>query len=159
MITNGKHDIDELGYRHTKKVERVVEFFSGIGGWRCALEAYDSSRFDIIAAYDISPAANDTYLHNYNHKPLTKSIESVSVKELDDYKADLWVMSPPCQPYTRNNTTEKRDKRDPRSCALSHLSLSLSLSNYNCNTFSQYALTDYYFFSFLSFCLFVTLYI
>lgn len=33
----------------------------------------------------------------------------------------MWVMSPPCQPFTRNNTTPTRDTLDPRSKAFMSL--------------------------------------
>ena len=33
----------------------------------------------------------------------------------------MWVMSPPCQPFTRNNTTSTRDLVDPRSKAFMRL--------------------------------------
>ena len=39
----------------------------------------------------------------------------------DALAADVWTLSPPCQPYTRNNTTAKRDLADPRAAALLRL--------------------------------------
>ena len=33
----------------------------------------------------------------------------------------MWLMSPPCQPHTRQNNTKKRDLNDKRSAALIHL--------------------------------------
>ena len=38
----------------------------------------------------------------------------------------MWLMSPPCQPFTRNNTTNSRDTNDPRSKAFIHLTDLLS---------------------------------
>ena len=36
-------------------------------------------------------------------------------------KINTWLMSPPCQPFTRSNTTSKRDDNDPRSDAIKHI--------------------------------------
>ena len=33
----------------------------------------------------------------------------------------MWLMSPPCQPHTRQNDTKKRDLNDKRSAALTHI--------------------------------------
>jgi site-specific DNA-cytosine methylase len=35
--------------------------------------------------------------------------------------ADMWAMSPPCQPFTRNNTSNSRDNNDNRSRGFVHL--------------------------------------
>jgi len=53
--------------------------------------------------------------------PSLKSIDQLTVAELDTLSADLWVMSPPCQPHTRNNKTLKRDTADSRSNSFLHL--------------------------------------
>lgn len=45
---------------------------------------------------------------------MEKSIDQLTPVDLDSLSADLWVMSPPCQPHTRNNRTAKRDTADPR---------------------------------------------
>lgn len=106
----------------TKK--KVVEFFSGIGGWSCALRKARGIKndYEVVAAYDINPIANEVYLSNH-HSPIpsTRSIDHIQARELDSYHAELWMMSPPCQPHTRNNTTEKRDIKDPRSSSFLHL--------------------------------------
>ena len=99
---------------------RVVEFFSGIGGWCYALNKAQINT-EIVAAYDINPIANKVYQMNHNLKPSYKSIEKLSAKELQAHNAHVWVMSPPCQPHTRNNTSDKRDIQDPRSNAFLHL--------------------------------------
>ena len=107
---------------------RTIEFFSGIGGWSCALEnlrtqgIFDSN---VVCAIDINETANDVYEHNFRRKAVTKSVESIANKFLDSQRADLWVMSPPCQPFTRNNETNTRDQSDPRTRALMHIINSL----------------------------------
>lgn len=37
------------------------------------------------------------------------NIEKLSVKQLDSYKADLWLLAPPCQPYTRRGLQKDAD--------------------------------------------------
>lgn len=95
-------------------MHRVGEFYSGIGGWCSALKLSGVSH-EVVGAFDINNVANDTYNHNYKSKASSKSIETFTVKFLNKLNASIWVMSPPCQPYTRNNETETRDNNDPRS--------------------------------------------
>lgn len=109
---------------------KVLEFFSGIGGWRCALDkhhdhprppAHSPNNFAIAASYDINTVSNQVYQHNFNAQPSPKCINSLTRKGLDKHAAEMWCMSPPCQPYTRNNTSAKRDTNDQRSNAFLHL--------------------------------------
>eukprot|EP00388_Colpodella_angusta_P006152 GDKJ01018432.1.p1 GENE.GDKJ01018432.1~~GDKJ01018432.1.p1 ORF type:complete len:429 (-),score=77.37 GDKJ01018432.1:50-1204(-) len=59
--------------------------------------------------------ANAVYKHNFGIEPCNKSIEQAT-KQILDGKADLWLMSPPCQPYTRAGL--KNDEKDRRSSGL-----------------------------------------
>ena len=34
------------------------------------------------------------------------NIQHLSVEKLDSYAADAWLLSPPCQPYTRQGVQE-----------------------------------------------------
>ena len=73
---------------------RVVEFFSGIGGWSAALENVTRNcdiQFEVVAAIDINPIANAVYNHNFDRTVMAKSIESVGRKQMDDFQADIWV--------------------------------------------------------------------
>lgn len=56
---------------------------------------------EIVEAFDINDRANDVYQHNFGHRPSQGNIQSLTSLELDKYRADVWLMSPPCQPYTR----------------------------------------------------------
>lgn len=94
---------------------RVLELFSGIGGWRYAL----GERGMVAAAYDISPAANATYALNHGEAPLAKELATLPAAELARHGADTWLMSPPCQPFCRMG--RKQDLEDPRSRAFLHL--------------------------------------
>ncbi len=104
-----------------------------------------------INAYDCSAVANAVYNHNFSHKsshnhlgnavpnvyvnpnvPQTSSrehmtgklhnvlIEGVKVTALDD-SADIWTMSPPCQPYTTTRGAKRLDTQDKRSDGIYHL--------------------------------------
>ena len=55
---------------HHEEPLRVVEFFSGIGGWRCALN-YSEVPFTVVEAFDINPAANVVYAANFGTSPST----------------------------------------------------------------------------------------
>ena len=152
---------------------RYLEFYSGIGGHRCAInEIYQRSSSPVsassapptppptppptdgssssssttshccrclhtnsplvcLAAFDVSTSANDTYAANFpqdNKRPSQKPIEQLTKNKLDSYHADLWVMSPPCQPYTRqrvNQPISKKDVNDRRAASFTHLTFIL----------------------------------
>lgn len=69
----------------------------------------------VLAAYDNNAVANLVYQHNFGISPTTTNIEHISVFP----QADLWLLSPPCQPYTRGGRLQ--DSLDPRAAALTHL--------------------------------------
>ena len=105
----------------------VLEFFSGIGGMRYAVEAWVELASDstsprtvrVAASFEISEVCNRVYAHNFGDNPRTKSIEHLDTALLDSFGADTWLMSPPCQPYT--SMGKQRDAQDPRARALLHL--------------------------------------
>lgn len=76
---------------------RVLELFCGIGGWRYAF----AGAGEVVAAYDISPAACTTYELNHGHRPIPRELANLPAQSLLAHKADTWVMSPPCQPFCR----------------------------------------------------------
>eukprot|EP01031_Cornospumella_fuschlensis_P034413 gene34413-41652_t len=108
---------------------RAIEFYSGVGGWNCAIKTALGAGVEVVSAYDVNPAANAVYAINHGSRPSAKSLEVVTAEELDAYYADIWMMSPPCQPHTRNNTTAKRDGADPRSASFSESRVELSSSD------------------------------
>ncbi|HJV89696.1 MAG TPA: DNA cytosine methyltransferase [Holophagaceae bacterium] len=91
---------------------RVLELFSGVGGWRYALPPSAT----VVAAYDVSPAANATYALNHGDLPRPRELATIPTRELADLGADTWVLSPPCQPYCRMGL--KADLADARTRAL-----------------------------------------
>lgn len=98
---------------------RVLEFYSGIGGMHYALKE-SGVIFCVIGALDINTLANKVYKHNFtNTKLLQTNIEGMKADYLDKLNADMWTMSPPCQPYTRQGKQMASD--DPRSRSFSTL--------------------------------------
>ena len=76
---------------------------------------------EVVAAFDVNEAANRVYLVNFGLTPQSRNLETLSAEALDELGADLFMMSPPCQPFTRSNDSGDRDRSDPRSKALLNL--------------------------------------
>jgi site-specific DNA-cytosine methylase len=91
---------------------RVLELYAGIGGVAAALEGVAT----VVAAVDINQRALAVYRRNFVHPALTRTIEGLSADELAGFRADLWWLSPPCQPFTRRGLG--RDEDDPRAASL-----------------------------------------
>ncbi|KAI1317305.1 tRNA (cytosine-5-)-methyltransferase [Mortierella claussenii] len=91
---------------------RVLEFYSGIGGMHYAFNE-SGHKGEILKAFDINTTANEVYAHNHGKKQLAqRNIEAVPVEFYDKQQADVWLMSPPCQPYTRTGNQEgSKDNR------------------------------------------------
>ncbi|XP_026460232.1 DNA (cytosine-5)-methyltransferase-like [Papaver somniferum] len=90
---------------------RVLEFYSGIGGMRYSImEA--GVEATMVESIDINDKANGVYEHNFGHRPYQGNIQSLTVAELDKYAANVWLLSPPCQPYTRQGL--QKDSGDAR---------------------------------------------
>lgn len=90
---------------------RVLEFYSGIGGMRYSvMEAGLNTK--MVEAFDINDLANDVYQHNFGHRPHQGNIQTLSATDLDSYQAHVWLLSPPCQPYTRQGL--QKDSADAR---------------------------------------------
>ncbi len=66
----------------------------------------------MVAAIDVNRVALGVYRHNFPHPTHAALVESVPVDQLRQWNADLWWMSPPCQPFTRRGL--QRDLDDPR---------------------------------------------
>lgn len=87
-----------------------------------------------ITAFDCSTIANQVYEHNFHSRPdvlrspqfirdsklRTCLVQHLSVADVDN-KADIWTMSPPCQPFTRTRGANQLDDADNRSQGLYHL--------------------------------------
>mmetsp|Transcript_6321 Transcript_6321/g.25675 ORF Transcript_6321/g.25675 Transcript_6321/m.25675 type:complete len:476 (-) Transcript_6321:1244-2671(-) len=91
---------------------RAVEFYCGVGGLHYSLlRARPDAK--VVAAFDINPNGNDVYEHNFGVRPSQKNIYGLPVASFDKLDAGLWLLSPPCQPFTRQG--HRKDKDDGRS--------------------------------------------
>ncbi|VDN99995.1 unnamed protein product [Rodentolepis nana] len=104
---------------------KTLEFYSGIGGMHAALKSnkiYLASGLphEVIKAFEINDAANSIYNEVFNCSYATnRTIESLSEMECLAYDAELWTMSPPCQPFTRLGN--KQHGLDSRSSSLHNI--------------------------------------
>lgn len=100
----------------------VCEFFSGIGGMRLCLPKSVLGRpVRRFIALECSEVANAVYRHNFAGSEDRESsiregiIEGVGTHEFEGrYCADIWTMSPPCQPYTKTRGARQLGSRDTR---------------------------------------------
>src|SRR5262245_9313752 len=91
---------------------RILELFCGIGGCAAAVDG----RADVVAAVDINRKALAVYHYNFNHPVAVRTIESLRRSDFERWQADLWWLSPPCQPYTTRGL--RRDVEDSRTESL-----------------------------------------
>ena len=87
---------------------RVIDFFSGIGG--CTAAVMEHGR--VVQAFDQNPHAASVYESNFGHNVTRINLAGIRAEQVNE--ADLWWMSPPCQPFTVRG--QQRDLEDPR-CA------------------------------------------
>lgn len=71
---------------------RVLDFFSGIGGFRLGLER---AGHEVVGACELANAPRLVYADRWGHEPAWKDIRHVEAKELPE--ADLWTAGFPCQ--------------------------------------------------------------
>ncbi|NJC89248.1 MAG: DNA methyltransferase [Desulfuromonas sp.] len=95
----------------------ALELFCGIGGFAAAAEAMNVK---IVGALDQSPAALAVYRLNFSeHNSRQTDLEKITAAELAGFAADLWWLSPPCQPYSVRG--HGLDLADPRARSLARL--------------------------------------
>ena len=98
---------------------RALELFCGIGGFAAAL-ARVAPEAEVVGALDLSPHALATYQHNFPAHPARQlNLTHLPAARYEAYGADLWWMSPPCQPYTGRGL--QRDIEDRRAQSLLRL--------------------------------------
>lgn len=90
---------------------RVLELYSGIGGCAAALASFAPTP-EIVAALDVNHLSRQVYEANFPHPTVGAAVESIPLERLNAWRADLWWMSPPCQPFTRRG--KRLDADDPR---------------------------------------------
>lgn len=99
---------------------KVLELFSGIGGMSFAVHSLKLSPSPEIVSCDINTVANEVHSFNFPGKViLQNNLAAISPEELDRIAADVWTMSPPCQPFTCLGL--QKDVDDNRSDCLRHL--------------------------------------
>ncbi|KAK6107811.1 C-5 cytosine-specific DNA methylase family protein [Brugia pahangi] len=94
---------------------KCLEFFAGIGGFHYALK--EIGLHVVIRALDINTVTNAIYKYNFPNTEIQQcNIEKLTTDYYDDYNADIWTLSPPCQPFTRKGL--RKDVADHRCNAL-----------------------------------------
>jgi len=91
-----------------------------VGGVAAAVQ----NQAHIVGAIDQSPNALSVYRYNFNHPTFECNLEDITEQMLADFHADLWWMSPPCQPYTVKGKREGLN--DPRSASFINITKQLS---------------------------------
>ncbi|XP_017782245.1 PREDICTED: tRNA (cytosine(38)-C(5))-methyltransferase [Nicrophorus vespilloides] len=98
---------------------KVLELYSGIGGMHLALQA-SKLPGEVIASVDINTVANHVYGYNFPETNLlNRNIQSLTPKFINSLEVDTILMSPPCQPFTRNGL--QKDVDDARTCSFTHI--------------------------------------
>ncbi|XP_019543074.3 tRNA (cytosine(38)-C(5))-methyltransferase [Aedes albopictus] len=89
----------------------VLELFSGIGGMHYAIER-SGKPYKVVSAIDINPVANTIYNHNFGeNKASNSNILSLTPDRIQKLGVNVILMSPPCQPFTRNGNFKDVDDR------------------------------------------------
>lgn len=132
-----------------ERVVTLLELYSGMGTMRWSLEAAllaseaekeeerrtaVRDRVEIagakkpsppvirsVGAVDNSDVANAVYAANYPEDPPPRrvNIEHLTLAQLDAMDAEVWMLSPPCQPYTRKG--KELHGEDPRAGSFLHV--------------------------------------
>ena len=66
-------------------------------------------------------SANGSGFPKKRKRPLSFDIQRLTLQQVHDWNADVWCMSPPCQPHTRQHDNQDSDVIDPRSQSFLHL--------------------------------------
>lgn len=94
---------------------KALELFAGLGGFAFAAKGL----VDRINAIDVSEHLVALYARNHDCCAHQANLEGISLDTLASFDADLWWMSPPCQPYTVRGL--QRDLEDPRARSFKRL--------------------------------------
>ncbi|KDQ17706.1 hypothetical protein BOTBODRAFT_105344 [Botryobasidium botryosum FD-172 SS1] len=101
-------------------MERVIEYYSGIGGLHLALQQSGTDA-TVVRAFDWDPASSEVYSANWGNGVVQRrDISTLTASDLVPLKATAWLLSPSCQPYTVLNPVAKGHE-DPRARSFLHL--------------------------------------
>ncbi|KAN0121349.1 cytosine-5--methyltransferase [Russula decolorans] len=102
--------------------KQALEFYCGIGGLHCALSRGSvGNNATVVRAFDWDQLACAVY--TANHGPgIAHSVDigTLDADALESLNANIWLMSPACQPYTVLNPKAK-GAADPRAQSFLHL--------------------------------------
>ncbi|EPZ34169.1 S-adenosyl-L-methionine-dependent methyltransferase [Rozella allomycis CSF55] len=99
---------------------RVLELFAGVGGMKIAYQmAFSDDKESTFEPIEILPAAITVYNTHSISKHRAKNIIGLKIHDVDNF--DMWTMSPPCQPYTKQKSSKELDLDDKRSDCFMHL--------------------------------------
>ncbi|ESK88473.1 dna methyltransferase [Moniliophthora roreri MCA 2997] len=99
---------------------KALEFYSGIGGLHLALKT-SKVEATVCRAFDWDQNACKVYEANHGSGLVEKiDISTLTASELGSYDAEMWLLSPSCQPYTVLNPSAKGEM-DPRAQSFLHL--------------------------------------
>eukprot|EP00906_Rhabdomonas_costata_P007922 RCo011320 len=96
---------------------RALELYSGLGGLHQALAAVCPAA--TVCPIEINSVANAVYRHNFRQPVLERDIRTLTTTDVVGLGCDAWLLSPPCQPHTRQGL--RRDEQDPRSESFLHV--------------------------------------
>ncbi|XP_047534829.1 tRNA (cytosine(38)-C(5))-methyltransferase [Vanessa atalanta] len=100
-------------------LHRILELYSGIGGMHCAWNE-SGLEGEVMLAVDINNVANEVYKYNFPSTPLlNRNIQCLTPDYIDKLNVNTILMSPPCQPFTRNG--KYLDESDPRTNSFLYL--------------------------------------
>ncbi|PFH50717.1 hypothetical protein AMATHDRAFT_192665 [Amanita thiersii Skay4041] len=92
---------------------QALEFYSGIGGLHLALKRSNVNS-TVVRAFDWDQTACNVYESNFGQNTVSKvDIATLTPQYLSGFNANLWLLSPACQPYTVLNPNAK-GASDPR---------------------------------------------
>ncbi|MCP9262536.1 tRNA (Cytosine-5-)-methyltransferase [Dirofilaria immitis] len=98
--------------------------FAGIGGFHYALKEVGLQV--IVRALDINTVTNAIYKYNFPNTEIQQcNIEKLTSDYYDNYSADIWTLSPPCQPFTKKGL--RKDVADHRCVALKSICNALKI--------------------------------
>lgn len=97
-------------------MKRALEFFCGIGGFTAATKSHP---IEVVGAWDASQHVIEIFRHNWDDPSKQRNILQLKPEELQQIDADIWWMSPPCQPYTTRGL--QRDLEDRRARSFLHM--------------------------------------